>query len=86
MQAEKIAGKLNLVRIENLTAEMARIATAAIGEATIEAAQIHDLQAQVAQIATAAIRDATISDSAQIDDLSGGGGGAAPRGDQGGRV
>lgn len=69
MQAEKIAGKLNLVRIENLTAEIARIATAAIGEATIEAAQIHDLQAQVAKIVTVSIRDAHIN-SAQIDDLA----------------
>ena len=69
VQAEKIAGKLNLVRIENLTAEMARIATAAIGKATIEAAQIHDLQAKVAQIATAAIQDATIQ-TAQIENLS----------------
>ena len=69
VQAEKIAGKLNLVRIENLTAEMARIATAAIGKATIEAAQIHDLQAQVAKIATAAIQDATIQ-TAQIENLS----------------
>ena len=69
VQAEKIAGKLNLVRIENLTAEIARIATAAIGEATIEAAQIHDLQAQVAKIATAAIQDATIQ-TAQIENLS----------------
>ena len=69
VQAEKIAGKLNLVRIENLTAEMARIATAAIDKATIEAAQIHDLQAQVAKIATAAIQDATIQ-TAQIENLS----------------
>ena len=69
VQAEKIAGKLNLVRIENLTAEIARIATAAIGEATIEAAQIHDLQAQVAKIVTVSIRDAHIN-SAQIDDLA----------------
>ena len=69
VQAEKIAGKLNLVRIENLTAEMARIATAAIGKATIEAAQIHNLQAQVAKIATAAIQDATIQ-TAQIENLS----------------
>lgn len=69
VQAEKIAGKLNLVRIENLTAEMARIATAAIGKATIEAAQIHDLQAQVAKIVTVSIRDAHIN-SAQIDDLA----------------
>ena len=69
VQAEKIAGKLNLVRIENLTAEIARIATAAIGEATIEAAQIHDLQAQVAQIVAASIQDAHIT-TAQIDDLA----------------
>ncbi len=69
VQAEKIAGKLNLVRIENLTAEIARIATAAIGEATIEAAQIHDLQAQVAKIVAASIQDAHIN-SAQIDDLA----------------
>lgn len=69
LQAEKIAGKLDLVRVTNLTAEMARIATAAIGEATIEAAQIHDLQAQVAQIVTAAIQNATIQ-TAQIDNLS----------------
>lgn len=68
LQAEKIAGKLDLVRITNLTAEMARIATAAMGEATIEAAQIHDLQAAVAQIVTAAIQDATIH-TAQIDNL-----------------
>lgn len=69
VQAEKIAGKLNLVRVANLTAEMARIATAAIGKATIEAAQIHDLQTQVAKIVTASIKDATIG-SAQIDDLA----------------
>ena len=69
VQAEKIAGKLNLVRIENLTAEMARIATAAIGKATIEAAQIHDLQAKVAQIVAASIQDAHIT-TAQIDDLA----------------
>lgn len=69
VQAEKIAGKLNLVRIENLTAEIARIATAAIGEATIEAAQIRDLQAQVAQIVAASIQDAHIT-TAQIDDLA----------------
>ena len=68
LQAEKIAGKLDLVRVTNLTAEMARIATAAMGEATIEAAQIHDLQAAVAQIVTAAIQDATIH-TAQIDNL-----------------
>lgn len=68
VQAEKIAGKLNLVRVANLTAEMARIATAAIGKATIEAAQIQHLEAQVAKITTAVIETGKI-DWAQIKEL-----------------
>ena len=50
LQAEKVAGKLNLVRIQNLTAEIARIAEAEIGKANITSAQINDLSAAVANI------------------------------------
>lgn len=50
LQAEKIAGKLNLVRVENLAAEIARIATAQISQAEITAAQIKGLEADIANI------------------------------------
>lgn len=50
LQAEKIAGKLNLVRVENLAAEIARIATAQISQAEITAAQIKGLEADIADI------------------------------------
>lgn len=50
LQAEKIAGALNLVRIKNLTAEIARIAEAEMGKANITSAQINDLSAAVARI------------------------------------
>lgn len=50
LQAERVAGKLNLVRIQNLTAEIARIAEAEIGKANITSAQINDLSAAVANI------------------------------------
>lgn len=58
LQAEKVTGKLNLVRVENLAAEIAKIAAAEIGRATITSAQISDLAAEIAKI-----------DWAQIDTL-----------------
>lgn len=58
LQAEKVTGKLNLVRVENLAAEIAKIAVAEIGKATITSAQIADLEAGLAKI-----------DWAQIDTL-----------------
>ena len=50
LQAEKVAGKLNLVRIENLSAEIAKVVTAQIGEADITAAQIKDLEAEIVRV------------------------------------
>lgn len=50
LQAEKVAGALNLVRIKNLAAEIARIAEAEMGKANITSAQINDLSAAVARI------------------------------------
>jgi hypothetical protein len=67
-------GKLDLVRVTNLTAEMARIATAAIGDATIEAAQIHDLQAQVARDRHGGHPERHHSDRADRQPERGGGG------------
>ena len=55
LQAEKIAGKLNLVRITNLETEIANILNARIGDATITSAQINDLTAEVARIMRAKI-------------------------------
>ena len=55
VRAEQIAGRLNLVRVENLKAEIAEIATAALGEADIDAAKIKDLSAEVARIIVADI-------------------------------
>lgn len=50
LQAEKVQGKLDLVRITNLTAEIAKIAGAEIGKANITSAQINDLSAAVASV------------------------------------
>lgn len=50
LQAEKVAGKLNLVRVENLAAEIAKIAAAKITEAEITTAQIKNLSADIADI------------------------------------
>lgn len=50
LQAEKVAGKLNLVRVENLAAEIAKIAAAKIAEAEITTAQIKNLSADIADI------------------------------------
>ena len=55
VRAEQIAGKLNLVRVENLKAAIAEIAEAVLGDATIDAAQINDLAAEVARIIVADI-------------------------------
>lgn len=69
VQAEKIEGKLNLVRITNLAAEIARVAKAEIGEATIGTAQIRDLYAEVMKAVEANIGTADI-DWAAITTLS----------------
>lgn len=64
VQAEKIEGKLNLVRITNLTAEMARIAQAEVGKASIGEAQIVDASITRAKIAALAVDSAKIADAA----------------------
>ena len=55
LQAEKIEGKLDLVRITNLKADIAEIAKAVISEATITTAQIDQLAARVVEIVEASI-------------------------------
>ena len=69
LQAEKIAGKINLVRVQNLEAEIANIARATIGTAQINVAQINDLSAEVARIVVASIQTAEI-DWASITTLT----------------
>lgn len=69
LQAEKIAGRLNLVRIKNLEAEIVNILTAHIGEMTVDAAKINDLAAEVARIVQAKIGTLEV-DWGSIDRLS----------------
>lgn len=64
VQAEKIEGKLNLVRITNLTAEIVRIAQAEIGKAVIGEAQIADAAITRAKIALLSVDSARIADAA----------------------
>ncbi len=79
LQAEKITGKLNLVRVDNLAAEIARITTAQISHAEITTAQIKGLEADIANILRLQVNWAEIDSlqaqiveavTAQIGDVS----------------